>query len=328
MDFLLDNPLVLLDGPAFLVLYVSLILILILSASVLRSNADRTDLLNVPAIPHEPDPFEIAFFRGGENEAARAVVFSLLHKGYVECVTEGKRSVIAKAPLPPGEIRLQEIERKAAEWIGESRTADELFKPKGGLVERLQPHFEIYRSDLEAKQVLTSTAAKKHLRRTAGIAAGAAFAVGLYKVGAALFYGHFNVIFTLILAVIGAGIILKIGSLPRITKLGRIYLSRLELAFDDLKRTSQAPYLRTAEARSLPAASFASVDPLTLSVGIFGGAVLAGTVFDSYNSAFQRAQHNAGTSGACGSACGSGCSSGGEGGSCSSSGCGGGGCGG
>src|SRR5687767_8316518 len=92
MDFLLDNPLATMEGPPFLVLYLSVIILSAFALSVARANSDRSDDLNIPAIPPDPDPYEIAFLRCGANEVARAIILSLIQKGIVEIVSEEKAS--------------------------------------------------------------------------------------------------------------------------------------------------------------------------------------------------------------------------------------------
>jgi uncharacterized membrane protein YgcG len=123
--------------------------------------------------------------------------------------------------------------------------------------------------------------------------------------------GRFNVMFTIFLAIVGFVVAIGIGKVPRVTKLGKQYLERLQLAFEGLKY--QTPQTLNFQAGA------AGIDPLLLSVGVFGTGILAGTAFSHYNETFAR-QHQAGSS--CGSSCGSGSSSGDGGGSC------GGGCGG
>lgn len=63
MDFLLDNPLATMDGPVFLVVYGIVILFSGLGLAWARMNADTSDQLAVPAIPPQPDPYEIEIGR-------------------------------------------------------------------------------------------------------------------------------------------------------------------------------------------------------------------------------------------------------------------------
>ena len=328
MDFLLDNPLTMMDGYAFLALYVSLIVLAAVTIGLVRVNADKSDRLNIPAIPPDPDPYEIAFLRGSSNEAARSIIFALMQKGLVEIVTEGKVSHVKLVSLAVRVQGLANIEQATINWIGMSRNVEEMFDKKHGLAQELEPFFSIYRDRLESRQLLTSYESSARVRKYGIALIGTVVAIGVYRIFTSIMHGHFNVGFTIVSAFIGLLIIGGIGTLPRMTKLGKTYMERLRLAFDDLKYKSQAPYIRTAEPKVIQQAGFAGVDPLLLSVGVFGSTVLIGTVFDDYNAAFKKAEQQS-SSGGCGSGCGSGCSSGSDGGGSScGGGCGGGGCGG
>lgn len=336
MDFLLDNPLATMDGPAFLALFASLIILTIIAVATVRATGDKSDKLNIPTIPPDPDPVEIAYLRGGPNEAARSVIFSLIQKRLILIETNSSGSVL-KPVLPAVSVKgLSAIEQTSMEWLGAVREASEVFRKNTGLVDQLVRYFSVYRDRLESRQVLTSEESSARIKRYARAAAAFLALLGGYKVLTSIVYGNFNFIFTIVFAAIGITVLLGVGRLPRIAKLGKQYLERLNLAFSDLKYRSQAPYIRNAESPSLQSASFAGVDPLLLSVGLFGSGILAGTVFSDYNTAFQRSQTeeakrqsgggcgSAGC-GSCSSSSGSSCSSGGDGGG---GGCGGGGCGG
>ena len=41
-------------------------------------------------IPTKPDPYEIAFLRGGENEVTRLLAFDLINRGYLRVAEKGK----------------------------------------------------------------------------------------------------------------------------------------------------------------------------------------------------------------------------------------------
>lgn len=329
MDFLLDNPLATMDGWAFIALYVSMFILSAVAIGFARVNSDKSDRLSIPAIPPEPDPYEIAFLRGGSNEAARSIIFSLIHKGLVEIVTEGKTSRLKPVSLTYDVRRLTNIEQATMDWLGMSRESEEVFSKTHGLVRELEPFLSIYRDRLESKQLLTSHENSARLRRYRITVLGVLFAIGGFRIISTIAHGSFNIGFTIVAGFIGLIIIGAIATLPRMTKLGKMYLERLRLAFDDLKYKSQAPYIKTAEPKVIQQAGFAGVDPLLLSVGVFGSGILAGTVFDDYNAAFKKSEQQQAGGGGCGSGCGSGCSSSGDsGGSSCGSGCGGGGCGG
>lgn len=335
MDILLDNPLATMDGTYFLVLYAFVIFFSVISLAVFKSRIDQTYKLPLPSIPPQIDPFEIAYLRGGTNEVARSVVFSLLQKGFVEI--DGAGVKIKRIENAERRARLSEIEEIAFKWIGTEREAKDVFNKHFGLVEQLEPHGLSYDAQLARRQMLSTAEMGKSLKKWRWLAVAVIFSLGLYKILASIAHGYYNFLFTIGFGAVGLIMVFVTAKhLPRLTRLGKAYLERLQLAFDNLKYEAQKPYISSNQPQVAPQAGFAGVDPLLLSVGVFGSAILAGTVFSGYNEAFQRAQNGAAVnSSSCSSGCGSGssCSAGGT--SCSSSdgggsscggGCGGGGC--
>jgi uncharacterized protein (TIGR04222 family) len=124
MDFLFDNPLANLYGPYFLVLYICFIICTIIGYRVLRARLDETAHYAIPPIPVNPDPFEIAYLRGGANELARAVVFSLNQKSLLRFANDEKTSHISPTGFKFDKRDLKPIERTALD--GSARRA----KPK------------------------------------------------------------------------------------------------------------------------------------------------------------------------------------------------------
>lgn len=329
MNFLLDNPIAAMEGTSFLVLFVVFIVITLFTLAVAKSTLDNTDRLPIPAIPPELDPYEVAYLRSGTNELARSVIFSLVQKGFVEVVSDGKMGFLRRTDNRVEARSLPQIEQIALGWIAAERVAKEVFDKSKGLIRELEPACAQYQIVLSSRQFLMPPDLVSRAKKFGLTAAALIVGLGGYKVFASILTGHFNVIFTIVITTIAFIIAMTIGQMPRMTKLGKQYLERLQLAFEDLKYRSQAPYIGTENQRpAIAEAGFASVDPLLLSVGVFGTGILAGTAFSGYNDAFHRAQQQgAWSSSGCGSACGSSCSSG-DGGSGCSSGCGGGGCGG
>ena len=319
MEFLLDNPLATMDGPTFLVLYAVFALITLAVTAIAKSNIDKTDRMPAPAIPPQVDPYEVAFLRGGENEMARAVVFALVQKGFAAISADGKGRILKHGEAPDPRS-LPEIERQALDWLGSEREAKEVFDTNDGLSARLKRFGQVHDHALESRQFISSDLMKVKARTYARAAALLLGALGGYKILAAILSGRSNVIFAIIMTIAAVLIALTMRKVPRMTKLGKKYLERLQAAFEDLKYKSQAPHI--AGSTAAPAATqtgFAGVDPLLLSVGVFGTGILAGTMFAGYNDTFARAQQQAASSSSsCGSSCGSSCSSG------CSSGCGGG----
>jgi uncharacterized protein (TIGR04222 family) len=328
MDFLIDNPLTNLNGPSFLVLFGIFSVLVLVSQTFAKSLLDRTDRLPIPAIPPEVDPYEVAYLRGGPNELARSVIFSLAQKGIIEFEQDDKTGRIKKTDDLATPTRLTPIENATYGWVGIGRDAKSVFGSSSGLVKQLEQFSHRYDIDLANRQFLMPEILKSRAKRYSWIAAGLIASVGGYKIAAAVLFGSFNIIFAILITIVGFVIAKSMSKMPNVTKLGNQYLDRLYLAFSDLKYRSQAPYIgENAQRPAISEGGFAGVDPLLLSVGIFGTGILAGTAFSGYNDTFARAQRQQDSGwggGGCGSSCGSSCSSSDGGGSSCGSSCGGG----
>lgn len=316
MDILLDNPLATMYGPYFLIFYGFVIFFSTTILAIVKNRIDKTGNLTPPPVPSNIDPYEIAYLRGGTNEVVRSVVFSLMQKGFIELKTDGKTTEIKQIDNKMNRRSLSQIEQLALGWFYTPRNSADVFK-SGGLNEQLESYGKTYQARLEQQQMLTdddTRAAFKPMKWTVYLIL---LGLGAYKILAAAAHGNFNIIFLIIFIVAGLLIARAVSKLPRVSSLGKAYLERLQLAFDNLKYEAQKPYIPTNEPQIVPQTTFAGVDPLLLSVGVFGSGILAGTIFDGYNQAFVRAQQQSAAS-SCGSGCGSSCSSGGGGSSCSS----------
>lgn len=331
MEILFDNPLANMYGPYFLLLYAVVIFSSFVTLLIVKRLIDRTNKLPQPGIPNNIDPYEIAYLRGGTNEMVRSVVFGLVQKDLLEINQTSIQKKVSSNPLP----NLKNVELVALDWFGSTREVKEIFGANG-LVTQLKGYGDSYEQTLKNQQMLTDEQLKSSFAIFRWLAVSLVLLLGGYKGLSAILNGRFNIIFLVVFGVFGLVLIGFASKMPRLTKLGKIYLERLQIAFDNLKAKSQTLYNQAANVQTSGQTTFAGVDPLLLSVGVFGGAVLAGTMYDSYNQAFQRSQHSSAvSSSSCGSSCGT-CSSGDSGGSsCSSgsscgSGCGGGcgGCGG
>jgi uncharacterized protein (TIGR04222 family) len=327
MEILLNNRLANMYGPHFLLFYAVTILMTIITLAIVKRLLDRTDKLPSPAIPTKVDPYQIAYLRGGTNEMARSVVFSLMQKDLLEFVQNTNETSIKRKnstnPLP----KLNNIEDITLDWFSSTREIKELFG-SNGLILQLEAFGDSYKQTLERQQLLTDSELKGSFAIFKWLGILLIANLGLYKIVAALANGRFNVIFLLIMGGVGLGLIAWASVMPRTTKLGKAYLERLQIAFENLKAKSQYMYRQPETAQQASQTTFAGVDPLLLTVGVFGGGILAGTMYDNYNQAFQKSQQaNAASYSSCGSSCGS-CSSSDGGSSCSGGSSCGGGCGG
>src|ERR687895_307775 len=97
MDLLMNNPLADMYGPLFLLVYAAAIALTAVACRVLTRRLDWTANMAPPPIPSDPDPHEIAYLRGGENEVTRSVVFALVQKGLLQVRQQGDDFIIERA---------------------------------------------------------------------------------------------------------------------------------------------------------------------------------------------------------------------------------------
>ena len=309
MDWLNNNPLTGMYGPHFLLLYGGFIVAVMIGCRFAVNRSDSTREGRIPPIPQNPDPYEIAYLRGGPNELARLVMFDLVRMGYAEISEKGIRRC---EPHPPA-TALIELQRAVFKKITTHKIPANLFKTEN--LREVVSHFcQDYELHLRRERLIAEPDARSKALIVWGI--GAALIVGLciYKLSASLADDHYNVFFMLTMAAVSTLILYFVCRPRRLSARGRKYLERLQAAFASLPTRAKVQGSRAALA----------ADPTTLLlVGVFGIPALAGTPFDSYHRTFTQSTPSGGGS------CGGGCGSGGcGGGGCGGGGCGGGGCGG
>lgn len=319
MNFLFDNPITNMPGPIFLVLYGSVIFFSAIAFYLFKTTLDWTDKQPSPIIPHQPDPFEIAYLRGGENELARSVIFSLTQKGFLKITTDGKKSFISYADNQPNWTTLPQIERTALTWFQSIRETGEVFG-NFGLTGILKPFAVIFDQKIKQENLLTPDDVKVKARTYSLLIFVLIALLGGYKLISAIIHGRSNFIFLIIFTVIAFVAFWFLGKVKRLSKKGTKYVESLQDAFSKLRENPT--YFYKNPMPNSPA--FNSVDPLLLAMGVFGTSALIGNGYSDFEQAFHRSSSGYYGGGSCGSSCGSSCSSGGDGGSS----CGGGGCGG
>lgn len=308
MNFLFDNPLANMQGPTFLVFYAVAIATAIFVYWLIKNNLDLTSKCPLPPIPHNPDAYEIAYLRGGENEVARAVIFSLMQKGLIEMSKAGREHNFQQTKNQ-SDGNLLPIESSTLNWFRLTRTTREVFA-EHGLKLILQPFCTQYDANMKRQNLLTDSATRNRIWQTAIPFALAILGFGGYKLAAAISHGRSNIGLLFVFGIIGTVILIFVAKSPRISKLGKSYLARLQTVFGSVTKS-------VANQTTVANTAFNAIDPLLLTVGVFGVGALAGTAYGEYEKAF----HRASSSSSCGNGCGSlSCSSGDSGGSSCSSG--------
>lgn len=328
---LLDNPVTRLYGPNFLLVYAALIGVALYFAWRARRDALRGEnglgFAPPPPVPTDPDPMEIAWLRGGRNEAARLAMFNLHRKGYLE--VDEKTGRLAPKPGWPDkpEASLDKCEHLVLKWFGEAARPGETLANRTA-AEELDEELEPMRSRLERAGLAIG---EEDYRRIVGARTGAIFmiaGIGAMKLAAALLNGYRNVWFLIPMLIAGTIAAAVVARPTRLTERGRRYLRSLQVAFRGLKSQARGEFAEGRPASSGASSGFGLAPSLAtgLAFAVFGPTILANTGYEAFGKTIQPV--GAGTGGADGGYYGSSCSSGGGGDGGGGGGCGGcGGCG-
>lgn len=316
MDWLMHNPVADMYGPHFLILYGSVIIATLMVCWSSINLRDPTKNLSPPLVPANPDPYEIAYLQGGENQLIRVIILNLIQRQYLQVTKTPRLSSqsktelgLAKASKPPDPRHLSPMERKVFEGFTSFHSAHEIFQSP--LPAYVKSHCTGYDQKFQNEKLFYPVEVKEKATRASLIGALVIIGLGGYKFCVALAKGHTNVGFLIIMGIVGLVLLFKICRPPRLSSRGKVYLERLQRAFEKLKERISAATTEVADQTFL------------LLVGLFGVGVLAGTAYDYYQEMFQRRTSSAGiwnwgfgSCSSCGSACGSCGGGGGCGGGC------------
>lgn len=303
------NPIANMYGPDFLLFYAFVIGITLVICWCNVRYLDPPTQVALPLIPTKPDPYEIAYLRGGENEVTRLAIFDLIQRGYLQIAGD----YIEKAHDQPHPSNLSAIERDVFSWFSSPRKAREIFQLSLPL--SVKQHCTIYEQRLQNEKLLLPDELKRIAERVNWIGILIILGLGGYKLSVALVNGRFNVVFLIIMGFISLVLLGIVSNPPRLSHRGRAYLYLIQQTFAGLKGqvSSAAPN---------------STDlSLMLPVAVFGVGMLAGTPYGDFEQMFHRSTTTSSGTG-CGGSCGGGDGGGDGGGGCGGCGGCGGGCGG
>lgn len=266
MHWLTHNPLANMYGPDFLLLYAVTIVVALIFGRYLIRNADTADGEPPLSMPLRPNPFELAFLRGGEQEVIRFTVFKLI-QSHLLIQNDTKSRTIARVGDPAHIGALTGMERSVYESLSTPKTLRDLIK-------ELSPDFAgqciPFEENLGNLGLLAAAAVKEKASRVRRALLVLIFGLGFYKAAVALSRGRTNILFLVIIGFVGLLLALAVSAPPRISRRGKEYLEGLK-----------------AQLKPERNAAPADVDDehLALQVAVLGVAVLAGTVYAEYASA-------------------------------------------
>lgn len=322
-------------GPEFLKFYATSAVAVIATVWLFARRWDQTRHMPTPEVPESPDPYRIAYLRGGANEVIRLVVFNLCRKGFLKTTggrtRRGGHKKISQSFHPPPIKDLDQLEKVVFGMATNPIAVGELFKhERRAIVEAYTDH---HLRDLSERSLLRPA---RHLQWSQAIRIGAlGLLTGLaaYKIVVALQNGHYNIGFLLLMLAAALPLTWWAGSATRITDCGRRYHDALKSAFNDTNTKMRQASQDAASKLGL------------LYIALNGTSLLKSTEYKNVHNMFDKARKNDFTFADCGScgdfvfdfsgggsswtscagssiSCGSGCGGGGCGGGCG--GCGGG----
>lgn len=341
MQWLFENPLANMPGPAFLLLYLALIAGVILLLRIVARHIEKGDDQRRLPIPEKIDPLQIAFLRGGDQEVIRTAAVDLLEQGRLKQVIKNSWQ---KFNLP-SEFKLQAANPEASDSrlpriyqvILLLHQHPQKLKTLFGSTIRSQvsKETESFQRWIEKEELQVDSEGRAQMRKMLLLSLLFLEGVGLYKLISALVHGRSNYWYLIFLMALTLIIIPLCARHRRLTRRGQDYLRDLQTAFGSL-RSLQA----VEKKESKPSVAGNDLSLPFLAMGIFGVNALEGSSLDPYYRSFQKSKSTAsGCSSTTFSSCGStGCggssfggfggdgggdSGGGDGGSCGGGGCGG-----
>jgi len=315
-------------GPEFLKFYAACAAAVIAVVWLFARRWDPTRRLPTPHVPEAPDPYRIAYLRGGANEVIRLVVFNLCRKGFLETsggrTRRGGHKKVSQAHFPPPVKELDQLEKVVFGMAIRPIPVGELFRhDRRAIIEAYNEHHE---RDLIDRNLLRN-ARQLRLARVIRISAlGFLAGLAIYKIVVAIQNGHYNIMFLLLMMAIALPLTWWAGRAARITDCGRRYHDALKSAFNASNINMRREAQNAASQLGL------------LYVALNGTALLKSTEYKNVHAMFDKGHKNEFMLADCGS-CGdaifdfsgggsSWTSCAGVGGGCGGGGCGGGGCGG
>jgi uncharacterized protein (TIGR04222 family) len=315
---LVHNPIADLPMSQFLFLYAIIIGVSLAWCWWAVRHLDGTEGLPVPPVPVDPDPYEIAYLRGGRNEVARTAVCGLLQRGFLTANRSRGVWWLERCRQAPDPGHLVPLERKLFNGMMDpSRVACSRWSRRQ--VAAMNVACAPYKQRLLEAHLLNDASIRRTAWRLGVTVAVTIVCLGAYKLAIEISRGPTEVRPLILLAIAALILLPRVLRPPRLSSLGRRYLKRLQLAYGPLRE---------------PTALTLAGDDMTmlLVIGAFGVEPLAATPHDVLYAVVHDSSGSAGgyeMGGSCGGGgtCANAGGCGGGGGGCGG-GCGGGGCGG
>ena len=259
------NPITELAAGQFLLFYAILIGGTVLLCRWWSRLSDSTDSMPVPAVPSVPDPYEIAYLRGAEDEVMTVVIAGLYHRGYL-CLDTNSEKTFQQEPNHLGVEQLSSLERSVFEWFAEARSSGDI---QGELRWKVLSHCLPYEEKSQREHLLVSVAVESgaKLTRIAGAAVIGGVGASRAWVG---FMRDTPIDFLLLMGVVGCIGFWAACSTPRLSSRGRRYLEEFSTSFAWLKGHTSSGVTTAQSARAVLQTPVIDRSNFLLLLGVFG----------------------------------------------------------
>jgi len=287
MDALTNNALVDMQGPTFLAFYAVVSAITLVALNLLLridSTGDRP-----PPVPTRPDPYEIAYLRGGVGAVIQLAAYALKCREMIEMQAGGRIARVSGLADPTNPI-----ETRVLDEVGLGETASGLLSSRA-LRASLEGKCETFRQRLERQDLIATGSPRARAYALTALTGAALVALAAWKIVVAEGRHHHNVGF--LFAEAAAVVVLLVVSVQIATRSpasqrGRAYLNRLKAAY-----SGHATALASSTSRFDPVASGLAL----AAVGALGFSALRGTSDEAFAREFTKNSGSGGDGGSCSS---------------------------
>ncbi len=215
-------------GPLFILFYMAFCAVVIMVARLV-SAALQYDPAHLPAVTPLPDPYQIAYLRGGPRAVTNLAILQLLEEGCLELREDTLHMAKGRHRPPISDARAIQT----AVWYEFSSPKLATALPEIAL--QIEPMCIPLKRDLYHNRLLQT-----HNQRVVGLVIMALAAtiiaiMGLFKLITALNNGHHNVGFLVILMVLQPALTIRMCYPKLASWRGRKYLRRLQTAYSQLQ---------------------------------------------------------------------------------------------
>lgn len=265
MEIITENLLSRMSGPEFLGLYLLLYMVAVYVARyVLPERIGNRTAGSEPLLPNQPDPYQLAYLRGGATEMLILIVYKLIRQKYISLYRPGVDYALRVSRTDTG--GLIQLEKEIYFLLGAGKPLVQFIKDTLQNA-NFEKQCEQFRDGLIRESLIWTKEDLCDFRRYVDILTGVLITLGVYKLVTALIHGHHNILGIILVSSAGTYLLSKIRIDHRRTAKGNLWLAKLRSIFQAVRGKSllgETPYSEH------------------LLLGLYGFSILAGSSYQSF----------------------------------------------